>query len=231
VELGWADDIGHPVQVHWHGSRNFQGAEGAFIVISVISPWKTRFQMRRKIGDDFGRKATGAALPLNETWMKQVRERNGIAVKATLKRRPSESFAHRKSRIAVTRLLGNWQWVSQKAVQSRTGHGWHAKPGLLEFGIFMQQRTLKQRQIVLLLEHLVTKLKMQSPDFHDLDINILPDYTAARAYIIDISKGRFARRVIVDLRTVEQSGRLDSNMSQELRNAMRTVTNWAKSRK
>jgi hypothetical protein len=95
----------------------------------------------------------------------------------------------------------------------------------------MQQRTLKQRQIVVQLENLVSRLKSQSPEFYDLDISILPDYAAVSSYVIDVSKGRFSRRIIVDLRTIEQSGRLDSTMSQEIRNAMRTVTKWADDRK
>ena len=95
----------------------------------------------------------------------------------------------------------------------------------------MQQRTLKQHQIVAQLENLFSKLKLQSPEFYDLDCSILPDAAGGSSYVIDISKGHFSRSVTVDLRTLEQSGRLDSNLSQEIRNAMRTVARWAHDRK
>ena len=95
----------------------------------------------------------------------------------------------------------------------------------------MQQRTLKQRQIVVQLQNMVSKLKLQSPEFHDLDISVLPDFTGGSSYIIDVSKGRFSRRVILDLKTIERSGRSDSSMLQELGNAMRTVTSWAHNHK
>jgi hypothetical protein len=96
----------------------------------------------------------------------------------------------------------------------------------------MQPRVLMQRQILLQLENLISKLKSQSPEFSDVDCSVLPGYAGGSFYIIEISQGRFNRRVTVDLRMIEhlQSAQFDSNLSQEIRNAMRTVARWASER-
>ena len=93
----------------------------------------------------------------------------------------------------------------------------------------MRERILTQHLILTQLENLVSKLKLQSPEFSDLDCSVFPSETAAHSYVIDISEGRFARRVIVNPITVKQlqSAQFDSNLLQEIRNAMRTVARWA----
>ena len=97
----------------------------------------------------------------------------------------------------------------------------------------MQQRTLMQRQILVQLENLISKLKLQSPEFSDLDCIILPGYAGGSSYVIEISQGRFSRRVIVDPRMIEhlQSAQFDANLLQEVRNAMRTIARWVSERK
>src|SRR5690242_18524129 len=96
----------------------------------------------------------------------------------------------------------------------------------------MQQRILMQRQILVQLENLLSKLKSQSPEYSELDCSILPGHAGGSSYVIEISQGRFSRRVIVDPRMFEhlQSAQLDSNLLQEVRNAMRTVARWASDR-
>jgi hypothetical protein len=97
----------------------------------------------------------------------------------------------------------------------------------------MQERIITQRQILAQLENLVSKVKLQSPEFSDLDCSVFPSDTGVNSYVIDISEGRFARRVNVNPMTVQhlQSEHFDSNLSQEIRNAMRTVARWAHERK
>jgi hypothetical protein len=97
----------------------------------------------------------------------------------------------------------------------------------------MHRRTPTQHLILTQLENLVSKLTLQSPEFSNLDYSVFPSETAAHSYVIDISEGRFARRVIVDPITVKhlQLAQFDSNLLQEIRNAMRTVARWANERK
>ena len=97
----------------------------------------------------------------------------------------------------------------------------------------MQERIFTQHLIRTQLENLVSKVKLQSPEFSDLDCSVLPSETVAHSYVIDISEGRFARRVIVNPITVKhlQTAQIDSNLLQEIRNAMRTVARWANERK
>jgi hypothetical protein len=97
----------------------------------------------------------------------------------------------------------------------------------------MQERILTQNLILTKLENLVSKLKLQSPEFSSLDCSVFRSEIAAHSYVIDISEGRFARRVIVDPITVKhlQLAQFDSNLLQEIRNAMRTVARWANERK
>jgi hypothetical protein len=99
--------------------------------------------------------------------------------------------------------------------------------------ILMQKRKLTPHQILAQLENLVSKLKVQSPEFSDLDSSVLPSHSEGSAYVIDISKGRFTRRVTVDLKSIErlQSAHFDANLSQEIRNAMRIVARWVQDRK
>ncbi|HEV2521403.1 MAG TPA: hypothetical protein VGT24_03400 [Candidatus Acidoferrales bacterium] len=96
----------------------------------------------------------------------------------------------------------------------------------------MQQQILSKNQILAQLENLVSKLKRQSPDFSDLDASVLPGSSGGSSYVIDISKGRYAQRVTVNLKAIErlQTAHSDANLSQEIRNAMRTVARWVRER-
>ena len=97
----------------------------------------------------------------------------------------------------------------------------------------MQERIVTQHLILTKLENLVSKLKLQSPEFSNLDCGVFPSETGAHSYVIDISEGRFTRRVIVDPITVKllHSAQFDSNLLQEIRNAIRTVARWTNERK
>jgi len=94
----------------------------------------------------------------------------------------------------------------------------------------MDQGTLRRDQIIAQLENLIAKTKLHSPQFSDLEIRILPSQVAGNPYVVDISSGRFSRRVTVDARTAQHfhTERLDQNLSRELRSAMISVARWAK---
>jgi len=93
----------------------------------------------------------------------------------------------------------------------------------------VEQITLRGEQALARLENLVAKVKLQSSDFSDIDVRIYPAQMAGTPYIIDISEGRFARRVIVDARTAMhlQPGNVDAGLSRDLRTAMLTVARRA----
>jgi len=97
----------------------------------------------------------------------------------------------------------------------------------------MHQRTLTQHRILAQLENLVSKVKLQSPEFSDLDFSVFPGPSGVNSYVIDISEDRFSLRVIVEPIAVKnlQSPHFDSSLSLEIRNAMRTVARWAQDRK
>jgi hypothetical protein len=94
------------------------------------------------------------------------------------------------------------------------------------------QQTLKVDSILAELQKLLSKLKLQSPDFVDLDCRVLAIPSTASPYVIDISKGRMIRRVIVDPRTAEHFhlGHLDPNLLREIRSAMLAVARRARNR-
>jgi hypothetical protein len=93
----------------------------------------------------------------------------------------------------------------------------------------VEQKTLRGDQIVLRLENLVAKVKLQSADFSDIQFRVYPAPMAGMSYAIDISEGRFSRRVVVDRTTAMQlqSGSLDTILPREVRSAMLTVARRA----
>jgi hypothetical protein len=97
----------------------------------------------------------------------------------------------------------------------------------------VEQPTLRGDLILAQLENLISKLKLQSPDFADLDLRVYPGHAGRCSFVIDVSKGRFARRVIVDPKTAKhlQPEHFDSNLAREVRTAMLTVARWAQDRK
>ena len=97
----------------------------------------------------------------------------------------------------------------------------------------MHRRTPTQHLILTQLENLVSKLKLQSPEFSDLEFSVFPGPPGVISYVIEISEGRFSRRVIVEPMVVKnlQSPHFESSLSLEIRNAMRTVARWAQDRK
>jgi len=66
---------------------------------------------------------------------------------------------------------------------------------------------------------------LQSPDFSDLDFRVYPAHAGRSSFVMDISKGRFARRVTVNPKTAQhlQPEHFDSNLAREVRIAMLTV--------
>jgi hypothetical protein len=93
-------------------------------------------------------------------------------------------------------------------------------------GVTVDQKTLRGDQIILRLENLAAKVKLQSADFSDIQFRVYP---AGTSYAIDISEGRFSRRVVVDRTTIMllQSGSLDTILPREVRSAMLTVARRA----
>jgi len=97
----------------------------------------------------------------------------------------------------------------------------------------MEPQLLRGDQINAQLGNLVAKIKLQSSDFSDLNCRVCPTQTTGISYLIEISKGRFVRRVNVDGRTIQhrQSGQSSENLSRELRSAMLAVARRANDRK
>ncbi len=83
------------------------------------------------------------------------------------------------------------------------------------------------------LENLVKKMKVQYHDFSELDFRIFPPTKDGSPYIIEMSKGRLVRRVLVDLRTAQRLHllRIDANLVRELRSAMLSIARLARNRK
>jgi hypothetical protein len=87
-------------------------------------------------------------------------------------------------------------------------------------------------QIVSRLESLVLKIRLQSPEFQQLDIRVSPAHVGANAYVVDISKGRISKRVPVGSKIASelQMGRVEFGLTRELRTAMMTVMRQARER-
>jgi hypothetical protein len=88
-------------------------------------------------------------------------------------------------------------------------------------------------QILDQLNILVSRVKLHSVDCSDLDVHVSPPQIYGGPYLIDISKGRFSRRVIVDVKTAQniQSGFADESLVRELRSAMLGVAKLSRDRK
>jgi hypothetical protein len=95
----------------------------------------------------------------------------------------------------------------------------------------MEQPTLRPDQIIAQLENLVSKVKLQSPDFSNVGCRVY--HQAGSSYLIEISKGRFVRQVTIDTKTVQHlcAGHVDPNLSREIRVAMQTVARRGHDRK
>jgi hypothetical protein len=91
---------------------------------------------------------------------------------------------------------------------------------------------MKHDQIVSRLESLVLKIRLQSPEFQELDIRVSPAHVGAASYVVDISKGRICKRVPVGSKTTNelQMGRVEFGLTRELRMAMMTVIRQARER-
>ncbi|GEM_PF-2945836 len=90
-----------------------------------------------------------------------------------------------------------------------------------------------KEEILQQLENLVRKMKMHSRDFSDVDFRIFPPHTPGSPYIIEISKGRYVRRVPVDTLTTRRIalGQPDPALILSLRGAMLAVARLARNRK
>ena len=91
----------------------------------------------------------------------------------------------------------------------------------------------KKGAILARLENLVKKMKVQYHDFSELDFRVFPPPKDGSPYVIEMSKGRFVRRVFVDLRTAQHLHlvRVDVNLVRELRTAMLGIARLARDRK
>ncbi len=91
----------------------------------------------------------------------------------------------------------------------------------------------KKGAILARLENLVKKMRVQYHDFSELDFRIFPPLKDGSPYVIEMSKGHFVRRVLVDQRTAQRLDlwRLDANLVRELRSAMLGIARLARDRK
>ena len=96
----------------------------------------------------------------------------------------------------------------------------------------MEQETRKDVVITTHLKNLISRIRLQSRDFADLTVRIYAAQVAGGNYVIELSKGRFSRRVEVDPRTLRglQAGVVESHLSRELRSAMMAVAKRARDR-
>lgn len=89
-----------------------------------------------------------------------------------------------------------------------------------------------KEQIILRLENLVRKVKVQSIDSSDVECRVFVPQTHGQPYIIEVSRDRYVRRVPVDLLTVQRLdlGHPDPNLMRELRTAVLAVSRLARRR-
>src|SRR5713226_10334640 len=90
----------------------------------------------------------------------------------------------------------------------------------------------KKVAILTRLENLMKKMKVQYHDFSELDFRVFPPLKDGSPYVIEMSKGRFVRRVLVDLTTAQRLHllRIDANLVRELRTAMLGIARLARDR-
>ena len=92
---------------------------------------------------------------------------------------------------------------------------------------------LKQNQVINKLQALVTRVRLQSPEYADLEIRVSPPNAPGNPYTIDVSKGRISRQVTVDAKAVEQMqyGTVDALITRDLRAAMSAVSRLSHTKK
>lgn len=89
-----------------------------------------------------------------------------------------------------------------------------------------------KEQIVQRLENFVRKVKVLSQGAAEVDIRVHAPHTQGNPYVIEISCERFARRVDVDMTTVQRLnlGQPDPSLMRDLRTAIMAVTRLAQRR-
>ena len=89
-----------------------------------------------------------------------------------------------------------------------------------------------KEQIVLRLENLVRKVKVQTQDSGDVECRIFPPLTHGNPYIIEVSHEKYVRRVSADLLTVQNLdlGHPDPMLMRDLRTAILAVTRLSRRR-
>jgi hypothetical protein len=90
----------------------------------------------------------------------------------------------------------------------------------------------KHYQIAQQLRLLVQRVKAQSADYSELNLLVSPPHVPGHPYAIDVSQGRFSRRVWVDPQKAQnlQSGLVEAHLTRELRSTMMMVTRLAQRR-
>ena len=104
------------------------------------------------------------------------------------------------------------------------------KPGVSE-DESVYGRAVTKEEILRRLESLVRKLKIQHHN-SDVDVRIFSPQVPGSPYLVEVSKGRFAQRVTVDLLAVRRLvlGQPDSMLVRSLRTAMLAVARLAGNR-
>jgi hypothetical protein len=96
----------------------------------------------------------------------------------------------------------------------------------------VEDQRIKHDQVVSRLESLIVKIRLQSPEFQELDIRVSPAHVGATSYVVDISKERISKRVPVGSKIAHelQMGRVEFSLTRDLRTAMMTVMRQARER-
>lgn len=86
-----------------------------------------------------------------------------------------------------------------------------------------------KEQVVTQLENLIQKVKLQTLESSEVDCRVFEPQAAGQAYIIEVSKGRFIRRVAVENKVIQtlKVNVPDPNLMRELRTAFMTVKRLA----
>jgi len=86
-----------------------------------------------------------------------------------------------------------------------------------------------KEQIVTQLENIVQKVKLQTLDAAEVDCRIFEPQGTGQPYVIEVSKGRFVRRVAVDNKLIQalKVNVPDPNLMREIRTAFMAVKRLA----
>jgi hypothetical protein len=94
-----------------------------------------------------------------------------------------------------------------------------------------RNEALLKQQILLWLDSVVRKVSIFASGM-DVEFRVIPPESGTGAYLIEASKGRYARRVRVEARAIERRRQLqvDPTLVRDLRSAVSSVVRMAQQR-